>query len=103
MWGNLHRTWDSVEKINNKLVWASVLLLFFSSFFPYTTSLVSTYFNNSVAQAVYGIVVLLVTGVNMWMYWELDQIGQGNLEQRQFHLLNRAGLLDVVIKLIGLA
>lgn len=28
MWVNMHRAWDRIEKINNKLVWISMLLLF---------------------------------------------------------------------------
>ena len=41
MWVNMHRAWDNITRINNKLVWISLLLLFFSSFFPYTTSIVA--------------------------------------------------------------
>lgn len=52
MWVNMHRTWDHVEKINNRLVWISILLLFFSSLFPYTTTLVASNFDSAVAQAI---------------------------------------------------
>ena len=55
MWVNMHRAWDHVKKINNKLVWISLLLLFFASFFPYTTSIVADNFNSSVAQTLYGV------------------------------------------------
>ena len=34
MWVNMHRSWHNVEKINNELVWNSLILLFFSSFSP---------------------------------------------------------------------
>ena len=37
MWVNLHRSWDVIDKINTNLVWSSIVLLFFSSFVPYTT------------------------------------------------------------------
>lgn len=102
MWVNHHRTWDAVEKINNRLVWCSVLLLFFSSFFPYTTSLVSSRFNNPVAQALYGIVVLLVTGCNVWMYHELRKMDSNYIDSTRFNILNPAGIADIIIKLIGL-
>lgn len=59
MWVNMQRTWEGIKLINNKLVWISLLLLFFSSFFPYTTSLVSSHFDNTVAQSLYGIVECL--------------------------------------------
>lgn len=102
MWVNLHRTWDNVEKINNQLVWSSLVLLFFSSFFPYTTALVSADFNNSVAQSLYGIVILLVTGCNVWMYRELLKLDKSYRASSYFNILDRAGLMDIAIKLVGL-
>ncbi len=74
MWVNMHRAWDNVEKVNNRLVWISMLLLFFSSFFPYTTSLVANDFNSSVAQIIYGGIVMLVSFTNVWMYSELTNV-----------------------------
>lgn len=102
MWVNLHRTWDNVEKINNNLVWNSVILLFFSSFFPYTTSLVASDFNNSVAQAIYGIIVFCVTGTNVWMFRELSKLDESHISSEGFNILDCSGWIDVAIKAIGL-
>ena len=102
MWVNLHKTWDSIQKISNKLVWISLLLLFFSSLFPYVTSIVSAHFNNATAQAAYGIVVLLVTFTNTWMYDELAKLPEnpdGN-ELAKEH--NRLMIWDIAIKVLGL-
>lgn len=102
MWVNLHRSWDVVDKINTNLVWSSVVLLFFSSFFPYSTALVSADFNNPVAQTFYGVIVLLVTASNVWMYHELRQINSKAVGISHFNILNSAGIVDIAIKLIGL-
>ena len=102
MWVNLHRSWDSVEKINNNLVWNSLILLFFSSFFPYATNLVASDFNNSVAQVFYGMIILAVTGSNVWMYRELSKLSEEALASNGFNILDRAGKIDVIIKIIGL-
>lgn len=102
MWVNMHRAWDNVEKINNRLVWNAMILLFFSSFFPYATSLVASDFNNAVAQAFYGIIVLLVTGVNVWMYQELVQLDKAHAVRDGFNILDRSGLFDILLKLLGL-
>lgn len=102
MWINLHRTLDNVEKINNNLVWNLVILLFFSSFFPYTTSLVSVDFNNTVAQSLYGVIVLLVTASNIWMSRELIKLNPDYVGASNFNILDKAGMTDVAIKLIGL-
>ena len=102
MWVNMHRAWDNITRINNKLVWISLLLLFFSSFFPYTTSIVATNFNNSVAQALYGIVVLLVSLTNVWMYQELAPVAQDPVAKTLARGHNRIMVLDIVLKLLGL-
>ena len=102
MWVNMHRAWDSVRKINNQLVWISLILLFFSSFFPYTTSIVAANFNNSVAQALYGIVVLLVSLTNVWMYQELAAVAEDSVAKTLARGHNRIMVLDIVLKLLGL-
>ncbi len=102
MWVNLHRAWDQVDKINNRLVWNALVLLFFSSFFPYTTSLVAVHFHTSVAQAFYGMVILLVTACNVWMYRELELLNPAISNGQGFNILDRAGMLDIAIKIIGL-
>lgn len=101
MWVNLHRAWDSVIKITNKLVWISMLLLFFSSFLPYVTSLVAEDLGNSVAQIIYGITILTVTSSNVWMYNELYALPSkyllGPLSKSYRRWMSR----DVFIKVIG--
>ena len=104
MWVNMHRSWDGVKQINNKLVWISILLLFFASFFPYVTSVVASDFYNSVGQAVYGIVVLLVTFTNVWMYDELAKVPiHHDGDQKVIISHNdKVMALDIIIKVIGL-
>ena len=102
MWVNLHRSWDVIDKINTNLVWSSIVLLFFSSFFPYTTTLVSADFNNSVAQTLYGVIVLLVTACNVWMYHELHKLNPDAVGASRFNILDKEGLVDIALKLIGL-
>ncbi|MFS1664299.1 TMEM175 family protein [Streptococcus sp. zg-JUN1979] len=102
MWVNLHRAWDGVKHITNKLVWISLLLLFFSSLVPYVTTLVSSDFNNSVAQAAYGIIVLLVTFSNVWMYQELATLPDNANQEAIVAHNDKRMALDVAIKILGL-
>ncbi len=101
MWVNLHRAWHEVEKINNKLVWISLLLLFFSSLFPYVTTIVSEHFNNPIAQAVYGLIVLLVSFVNVWMYAELAKMPGSSQTKEMARSHNRTMIWDIALKLVG--
>lgn len=65
MWINHHNEWIEVDKINKKTVWCTMFILFFSSFFPYSTSIVAKNFYNTTAQLFYGIVIIAVTAANM--------------------------------------
>jgi len=49
MWINIHNEWESVEKINAKTLWVTLILLFFCSLIPYATDLVSNDFNSWIA------------------------------------------------------
>ena len=102
LWVSLYRSWDVVDKINTNLVWSSIVLLFFSSLFPYTTALVAANFNNSVAQAFYGVIVLLVSACNVWMYHELHKLNPDAVGANRFNILDKEGLVEIAIKLIGL-
>ncbi|MGT2948775.1 TMEM175 family protein [Streptococcus devriesei] len=103
MWVNLHQSWHEVEKITNKQAWQSLFLLFFASFFPYATSIVATHFESSVAQGFYGLVVLLVSFSNVWMYNGLAHISSSPQAKHFAIGHNRAMVYDITVKLIGLA
>ncbi|MCP8857908.1 TMEM175 family protein [Latilactobacillus fuchuensis] len=61
MWMGIHNTWERVTQISSRTVTVMMCLLFFASFFPYTTSIVAQNFNNSFAQIIYGIIAMLVS------------------------------------------
>lgn len=102
LWVNLYRSWNMVDKINTNLIWSSIVLLFFSSFVPYTTALVAADFNNSVAQTFYGVIVLLISACNVWMYHELHKLNTDAVEASRFNILDKEGLVEIAIKIIGL-
>ncbi len=65
MWINIHNRWIDVERIDNKVLWAAITMLFFASFFPYVTSFVSDHFESRFAQMFYSVIVILVSLSNM--------------------------------------
>ena len=67
MWGNIHNEWGTIEKINAKTLWVTLILLFFCSVIPYATDFVSRDFDSKVAQGFYGVFVMLVTFSNIWL------------------------------------
>lgn len=101
MWVNMHKGWHDVEKISDKVVWNTVFLLFFSSFFPYVTSIVSKNFNNTTAQVFYGFIILSVTFFNTLMYRSLAEIPE-NKAMSKFMAGRKWMKYDIIIKIIGL-
>ena len=103
MWVNLHNEWHKIKYITPSIVWANVVLLFFSSFFPYVTSFVTSYYNSSVAQGFYGIIVLAVTFCNI-ISGHLIGKANRNDEKSQESLKIRMRWLsiDIIIKIMGL-
>jgi len=102
MWATQHSHWQKIKKVSEATVYASLVMLFLASFFPYTTSLVASNFNNSTAQALYGIVILAITFSNITISKTLKTANQGTNFGWLYNLSNRSVFIDVAIKIIGL-
>ena len=103
MWVNLHNEWHKIKYITPAVVWANVVLLFFSSFFPYVTSFVTSYYNSSVAQGFYGIIVLAVTFCNIISLYLIEKVNKHDKElQESLKTMIRWIKVDISIKIIGL-
>ena len=102
MWVNIHNEWETIEKINAKTLWVTLILLFFCSVIPYATDLVSHDFNNKMTQGFYGVFVMLVTLSNVWLS---KVLGQGNgctkMSAEKFKKRRILLWIDIAIKLVG--
>ena len=103
MWVNLHNEWHKIKYITPSIVWVNVVILFFSSFFPYVTSFVTSYYNSSVAQGFYGIIVLAVTFCNIISLYLIEKVNKLDKElQESLKIMIRWIKVDISIKIIGL-
>ncbi|MGN1389137.1 MAG: TMEM175 family protein [Bulleidia sp.] len=73
LWMGLNEIWEKVSSISNRVVWWTLVLLFFASFIPYATSLIGDDFDNAVLQTFYGSTVILMTLVNYRLHTVLDE------------------------------
>lgn len=102
MWTNFHSSSQVVEKISQKTVWTAIIMLFFSSFFPYTTKLVASNFNNATMQVFYGVFVLLISFSVLWYYHTLVEVNQtAEIEQLNISCLHWMKW-DIAIKILGI-
>ena len=103
MWVNLHNERHKIKYITPAVVWANVVLLFFSSFFPYVTSFVTSYYNSSVAQGFYGIIVLAVTFCNIISGHLIGKANRSNEKSQESLKIRMRWLsIDIIIKIMGL-
>ncbi|NCB66205.1 MAG: DUF1211 domain-containing protein [Bacilli bacterium] len=102
MWIGLHNEWQDVKKISIPVIWYSLSILFFSSLFPYVTKIVSNYFDDSFAQGLYGVIVVLTTLSNILLS---DSLVKANAEnevlRRKISFRKRWLPIDLLIKGIG--
>lgn len=100
MWVNLHNHWSGIEKIDNKVIWWSIIMLFFASFFPYVTDFVSNHFTSLFAQMFYSVVVICVSLSNMAL---ARAVARANGSTGALDYSNRKIVAaDLIIKAIGI-
>ena len=103
LWIALNSLWEKVEKVSSSVIWWNLGLLFFSSFMPYATGLVSTHFYSKTMQGFYGIVVIVTTVCNWFLHKELDKPNKDNKKLLEATAGYRKLLLpDIAIKVLGL-
>ena len=102
MWVNLHSQWQAVTRIDNRVVWANVIMLFFSSLFPWVTDFLGKNFMSPVANGAYLAVVMTVSLSNMLLN---RCLGEANRDDRDFYMKSRkvekVMWADVAVKLTG--
>ncbi len=103
MWVILHVIWDPAEKIDTQVIWITLVMLFFSSLFPYATSIVASSFNNMLAQVFYGLVVIAITLLNTASYRVLSHADRDNTALlNRLLMFKRLHIIDLSIKFAGL-
>lgn len=102
LWMALNTLWEKVERISSEVIWANLYLLFFVSFMPYATGLVSSHFENYTAQLFYGSVVIVSTIINWYLHKVLDKPNQDQVELLKETAAYRKLLIpDILIKCVG--
>lgn len=102
MWADNHRAFHKVDKISDGTVAWTLIMLFFASLFPYSTSIVASDFNNSTAQVFYGIVIILVSLSNIGISHSLNKTGNKYKFKALFDMSSGLVAIDLLIKVIGI-
>ena len=98
-WINIHNQWVRIKYVSKNVVWWSIIVLFFASFFPYATSFVSSNFYSVAPQIFYGIVVFGVT-FSVWNMW--GELAKANKEIEKEIMFRKKVLRgDIALKILG--
>ena len=103
LWMALNTLWEKVEKISQRVIWCNLYLLFFVSFMPYATGIVSNHFMNHTAQLFYGLIVIMSTVANWFLHKVIDKPNMDQKELLEATAQYRKSLIpDLIIKGVGL-
>ena len=103
LWMALNTLWEKVEKISQRVIWCNLYLLFFVSFMPYATGIVSNHFMNHTAQLFYGLIVIMSTVANWFLHKAIDKPNIDKKELLEATAQYRKLLIpDLIIKGVGL-
>jgi len=60
-WNNHHHLWQAVERVNGKILWANLHLLFWLSLFPFSTAWIGEHHTAAVPVAAYGFILFMAS------------------------------------------
>ncbi|ESU18973.1 hypothetical protein FCR2A7T_23800 [Flavobacterium cauense R2A-7] len=100
-WINHHHLIHNINKINGKILWANLHLLFWLSFFPLATSYVGEYHFKEIPTAFYGFVLLMAS-----VSWSILVITLNNSTKKEgekilHEKLNFKSYLSIFLYFIG--
>lgn len=105
MWIQIHFLWHQITKINNAVIWASMLFLFTSSFIPYATSLMMEGgFANDYFAVFYGILSIVISLSLLAIQITCEKCNRETLGSGKTSKImpSRAIMtLDIFIKIVG--
>lgn len=102
MWADNHRAFHEIDKISDGTVAWTLIMLFFASLFPYSTSMVASDFNNSTAQVFYGIIIVLVSLSNIGISHSLNKVNTKHRFKALFDMSRGLVAVDLGIKVLGM-
>ena len=92
-----------VSQVEKGGIWKDLYLLFFVSFMPYATGIVSSHFMNHMAQLFYGLIVIVSTVANWFLHKVIDKPNIDQKELLEATVQYRKLLIpDLIIKGVGL-
>ncbi|MBO6105209.1 MAG: DUF1211 domain-containing protein [Methanobrevibacter sp.] len=102
LWQYHHLIYNHVNRINTKIIWQNIILMFVFSLVPYLTIFVANHPNEFIPQALYGLDFIIVDIILYYMAKSLLEINRENEEYLKSALNVREALyIPLIIFFIG--
>ena len=102
LWQYHHLIYNHVDRINTKIIWQNIVLMFVFSLVPYLTIFVANHPNEFIPQALYGLDFIIVDIILYYMAKSLLEINRENEEYLKSALNVREALyIPLIIFFIG--
>lgn len=102
MWISHYIAWNKVRQVGRASLFATLVVLFFASLFPYSSALVSSAPDSRFANVFYGLVVIMVTLSNMLLTRTVNHEQKKMLFGLLFDIPRPIVLADILVKACGL-
>lgn len=102
-WNNHHHLFQITEKVNGKILWANLHLLFWLSLIPFTTSWIGEHYDAILPVIAYGVVLLLSAIAYYILQNEILKAHDENFALKKAVGKDGKGKLSIVFYLIGIA
>ncbi len=101
-WNNHHHLFQVTEKVNGKILWANLHLLFWLSLIPFSTSWVDEHFGSTIPVAFYGFVLFMSAIAYYILQTVIIRFHDSNFILRKTIGKDRKSQISLLLYLIGL-
>ncbi len=101
-WNNHHHLFQATQKVNGKILWANLHLLFWLSLIPFTTSWIGEHHTISIPVALYGFVLLMSAVAFFVLQWTIVKNHPVDFPLRKALGRDFKGKISMVLYLTGI-
>ena len=102
-WNNHHHLFQITEKVNGKILWANLHLLFWLSLIPFTTAWIGENYKNLLPVMAYGVVLLFCAIAYFILQAIIIKFHDDQFALRQVIGSDRKGKISMAVYLLGIA
>jgi uncharacterized membrane protein len=100
-WNNHHHLWQAVERVNGKILWANLHLLFWLSLFPFSTAWMGEHYTSAIPVAVYGFILFMASVA--WYILAIFVVKEEGRDSRVGQAYQSDGKTKISMLIYGLA